>query len=327
MISARPVTAGQRQAAGDALGRGDQVRHDALVLAGEPVAGAAEAGLDLVGDEDDAVARRTTRPPRARKPGAGTMKPPSPWIGSMITAAVFASPTCACTSRHERVERLVGAVLRAGRPAERVGHRHAVDLAGERAEAVLVRHVLRGQRHRQVGAPVVGVVEGDDRRAARCACRAILIAFSTASAPELNSAERFSWSPGRQLVELLGDRDVPLVRRDHEAGVGERRRPARCTALDHPRRGVADRRSPRCPSRSRSAGCRRRRRRCRRRPARRRPAAWCRRRWRPRRLARVQSLERGPGISVASTRFCSTVMASYAFDDGDHVAFRMVSPG
>jgi hypothetical protein len=37
--------------------------------------------------------------------------------------------------------------------------------------------------------------------------RAILTAFSTASAPELNSAERFSWSPG--------------VRADHEAGVGE----------------------------------------------------------------------------------------------------------
>src|SRR5215468_12152805 len=30
----------------------------------------------------------------------------------------------------------------------------------------------------------------------RVACRAILTAFSTASAPELNSADRFSWSPG-----------------------------------------------------------------------------------------------------------------------------------
>ena len=28
------------------------------------------------------------------------------------------------------------------------------------------------------------------------ACRAIFTAFSTASAPELNRAERFSWSPG-----------------------------------------------------------------------------------------------------------------------------------
>ena len=46
---------GQREPAGDALGRGDQVGDDALVLAGEPGAGAAEAGLDLVGDEQDAV--------------------------------------------------------------------------------------------------------------------------------------------------------------------------------------------------------------------------------------------------------------------------------
>ena len=34
----------------------------------------------------------------ARNPGAGTMKPPSPWIGSMSTAAVFCSPTWVCTS-------------------------------------------------------------------------------------------------------------------------------------------------------------------------------------------------------------------------------------
>ena len=50
--------------------------------------------------------------------------------------------------------------------AERVGHRHPVDLGGERAEALLVGHVLRGQRHRQVGAAVVGVVEHHDRGAA-----------------------------------------------------------------------------------------------------------------------------------------------------------------
>ena len=53
--------------------------------------------------------------------------------------------------------------------------------------------------------------------------RAILTAFSTASAPELNSAERLSWSPGVSAVELLAHGDVALVRRDHEAGVGERR--------------------------------------------------------------------------------------------------------
>ncbi len=29
-----------------------------------------------------------------RKPSAGTMKPPSPWIGSMMTAARLAAPIC-----------------------------------------------------------------------------------------------------------------------------------------------------------------------------------------------------------------------------------------
>ena len=33
-----------------------------------------------------------------RKPGAGTMKPPSPWIGSTSTAAMFCSPMCLCIS-------------------------------------------------------------------------------------------------------------------------------------------------------------------------------------------------------------------------------------
>jgi ParB family chromosome partitioning protein len=45
----------ERQAAGHALGDRDEVRYDALVLAGEPCAGAAHPGLDLVGDEDDPV--------------------------------------------------------------------------------------------------------------------------------------------------------------------------------------------------------------------------------------------------------------------------------
>ncbi len=34
---------------------------------------------------------------RLRYPAGGTMKPPSPWIGSMSTAAVFCSPTWVCT--------------------------------------------------------------------------------------------------------------------------------------------------------------------------------------------------------------------------------------
>ena len=34
---------------------------------------------------------------RARNPGAGTTKPPSPWIGSTSTAAQLSSPTWVCS--------------------------------------------------------------------------------------------------------------------------------------------------------------------------------------------------------------------------------------
>ena len=71
---------GQRQPAGDALGQGEQVGDHALVVAGEPVAGAAEAGLDLVGEEQHAVVVRPRgqrgqearcRAPRSRpRPGS-----------------------------------------------------------------------------------------------------------------------------------------------------------------------------------------------------------------------------------------------------------------
>ena len=46
----------ERDVAGvDALGEGQQVGHDPVELAGEPAAGAAEAGHHLVGDQQDAV--------------------------------------------------------------------------------------------------------------------------------------------------------------------------------------------------------------------------------------------------------------------------------
>src|SRR5215813_889275 len=95
-----------------------------------------------------------------RKPSGGTTKPPSPWIGSITTAATFCSPTCVWM--REVITSSASARQAAG-PAERVGHGHAVDLTGERPEALLVRHVLGGHRHRQVGAAVVGMVEHHDR--------------------------------------------------------------------------------------------------------------------------------------------------------------------
>ena len=94
-----------------------------------------------------------------RKPGAGTTKPPSPWIGSIATHARLAGADLLV----EVVDR-AGRRLLAGEPvAQRVGHRRPVDLARERPEALLVGHVLGRHRHREVGAPVVGVVEDGHR--------------------------------------------------------------------------------------------------------------------------------------------------------------------
>src|SRR5258708_14627141 len=46
---------GDGHATAEGFGHGDQIRLDAEVLGGEPFAGAGEAGLHFVGDEEDAV--------------------------------------------------------------------------------------------------------------------------------------------------------------------------------------------------------------------------------------------------------------------------------
>ena len=95
---------GQGQAAGDALGGGDQVGDDALVVAGEPVAGAAKP-VWISSAMSRMPCSRHQSATRGSQPGGGTMKPPSPWIGSMSTAAQLSSPTWACTVRDERRRR------------------------------------------------------------------------------------------------------------------------------------------------------------------------------------------------------------------------------
>ena len=139
----------------------------------------------------------------------------------------------------ERLEGLVGARLGAARPAVGVGHRGAVDLAGERPEAVLVGHVLRGQRHREVRPAVVGVVEHDDRVAAGVVARHLHRVLHRLGAG-VEERRALLVVAGGELGELLADLDVLLVGRDHEAGVGEVGDLA-LHRLDHLRRGVADR--------------------------------------------------------------------------------------
>ena len=162
---------GQWQAVGDALGGDDQVGLDALVLAGEHRAGAGEPGLHLVGDEHHVVLAAPVHQ-RRQEAWAGTMKPPSPWIGSMTTAARLSAPIClsiTVSARRAAQFTVGGQLLAELGVAERVRQGSTVDLGGERTEAVLVGHGLGGQRHGQVGAPVIGVVEGHHRLS--CGCR------------------------------------------------------------------------------------------------------------------------------------------------------------
>ena len=48
------------------------------------------------------------------------MNPPSPWIGSMMTAATFSSPTCVWISPVMTSQRL-GSAHRSGPPGQRSG--------------------------------------------------------------------------------------------------------------------------------------------------------------------------------------------------------------
>ncbi len=98
--------------------------------------------------------------------------------------------------------------------------RDRVHLGRERPEAVLVRHVLRGQRHRQVGPAVVAVVEHDDGLPLGVRPGDLHGVLDCLGAGVEQRGLLGVVARG-QLGERLGDLDVPLVGRDHETGVGE----------------------------------------------------------------------------------------------------------
>ena len=141
------------------------------------VPGAAEAGRDLVADQQHVVARRTARAPRAGSPAGCTSIPAAPWTsGSMITAAIAlavlaeqrarrsaASPGSACSDvEQQRAVELVEEVDAADRDrADRVavvGLAQADELGAPRLAAALLP-VLEGHLERDLdgGRAVVGV--------------------------------------------------------------------------------------------------------------------------------------------------------------------------
>ena len=150
-----PGDGGERQSRRDALGGSDQVRDDALVLAGEPRAGATEAGLDLVGDEDDAVLRGVVAQ-CLEEAGRGDDEP-ALTLDGLDQDGRDAAATDLLLHFRDRPGGHLEAAVRA--VVEGVGHWHAVDLGRERTEVVLVGHRLGREGHREIGAAVVSVVE------------------------------------------------------------------------------------------------------------------------------------------------------------------------
>ncbi len=204
MISARPGDTSEREARRDALGGEHEIGHHTESLAREPGPRAAEAGLDLIRDEHDAVAGAPLLQCGQVSRRQGTTKPPSPWMGSAIRAARSVTPMRCSRWSIVRLRRLFSGES----VAVRVRVRYAVDVGSEGTETGAVRRlVVHGEG--EVRAPVEGVVEcGEPARRPVC-LRAILTAFSTASAPELAKKERFSCSPGVFSARRSASRTYP----------------------------------------------------------------------------------------------------------------------
>ncbi len=128
-----------------------------------------------------------------RNPGAGTTNPPSPCTGSITTAATWSAPTCFSTRSSARRAACSPVIPRGSRKGYDIGARCTSPANGPKpflygitlAVMAIVRFVrpwYPWSKTTTASRPV--------------AWRAILTAFSTASAPELSSTLRLSWSPG-----------------------------------------------------------------------------------------------------------------------------------
>ena len=224
------------------------------MIAGEPVAGPAEPGLDLIGDQQDAV--RGAELGQARQEPFGRNNETTLALDRLDQHRGDVTFTdLGVNQSGDDVQRLRRAPLRAAGPAQRIGHRHTVDLTGERAELVLVRHVLRGQRHGQVGPAVVRVVERDNRGPPR-GVPGDLDGVLHRLRAGVDQRRPLVVIAGGAAGEFLAHGHVLLIRRDHEAGVSEPRG-LLTDPRGHPRRAVAHRghRDPRPEVDERVAVC------------------------------------------------------------------------
>ncbi len=191
-----------------------------MVLDRVPRACAAHAGLDLVGDEHDAVL------------GAELAEAAEEAVCRDDDAAVALDrfdEQCSELRRTDvRVDVVDGALGRlfarhALRVAEGIADRHAVQLAGERTHPRALRPGPVGHCHREVRSPVECVVEGCDGSPAG-ELAGDLHRVLDRLGPRVHEDRVLLEVAGRDLGELLGDADVVLVGRDREECVGQLRR-------------------------------------------------------------------------------------------------------
>ncbi len=158
----------QRHSCCQRLGGRDHVRHHARVLDGPQLPGSTHPGLDLVGDQHDAVQigelSQTLQPGRRCGNETG------------LSLHRFHHDRRDVGRIHDGCE----AVIEIGdvpihevllgqlrRPSIDVGERKPIDLGGKRAEALLEEPELGRHRHGQIRPPVIRPVEHDDALSTR----------------------------------------------------------------------------------------------------------------------------------------------------------------
>jgi hypothetical protein len=190
---------GDGQAAGNGFGCCPHVGSGGPVFGGEEFAGAAEGGLDFVGDQQDAVFV-TDLAQHADVFVGRQHKPAFPLEGFEDDGGHVGGGHFFQEEGFKLfgTEQVTGLALLAVGTAVAVGEQHPVDAGCKGAELEFVGLDFAGHAHGQVGPAVEGAGEDDDF-ASLVYLRAILTAFSMASAPLLTSMVFLGKSPGRRL--------------------------------------------------------------------------------------------------------------------------------
>ena len=192
----------------------DDVRLEIVMLAGKKSPGTAESGLDLIGNQNDAVlasdACQLFEEACGRRHEAAFTEDRFDDDGG--------DPIGRDHAFKELVERRQRILRGNAVPFE--WERGVINLAAKGTEVLLIRRILAGHGKRQQRASVITVREGDDGRTARILARnldRVLGRFR----PGRQQQRLFGSRAGRSPVELFGHAKIRLVHCDLKTGVSE----------------------------------------------------------------------------------------------------------